>query len=62
MRADIAEECLQFGYITNILLFMLEKYEKTEDAVRLFIECNDVEHAIKIYMNLKERIFGGKNI
>lgn len=59
LEAETAEECSKYGKVTKCVIFEIPEVPE-EEAVRIFVEFERQEAAIKAIVDLNGRYFGGK--
>lgn len=59
----MGEECSKYGNVQRVVIFEItEENFPPELAVRIFIEFDRIEAAIKALVDLEGRFFGGRNV
>ncbi|XP_064632967.1 splicing factor 45-like [Lineus longissimus] len=61
LEPETAEECAKYGKVIRCVIFEIPGAEDTE-AVRIFLEFERVESAIKAIVDLNGRFFGGRTV
>jgi len=59
LESETAEECSKFGKVIKCVIFEIPGSEP-EEAVRIFLEFERLESAIKALVDLNGRFFGGR--
>ncbi|XP_041350438.1 splicing factor 45-like [Gigantopelta aegis] len=59
LEPETAEECSKYGTVIKVLIFEIPA-QTDDEAVRIFIEFERVESAIKAIVDLNGRFFGGR--
>merc|ERR1712224_571875 len=61
LEPETAEECTKYGKVIKCIIMELPDVE-AEEAVRIFVEFERLESAIKAIVDLNGRFFGGRNV
>ncbi|CAL4061816.1 unnamed protein product, partial [Meganyctiphanes norvegica] len=62
LEPEVREECNgKYGNVTQVVIFEIPRAEP-EEAVRIFVEFQRVESAIKAVIDLNGRFFGGRQV
>ncbi|RXG55149.1 Splicing factor 45 [Armadillidium vulgare] len=62
LEPEVREECSsKYGNVTQVIIFEIPKAHP-EEAVRIFVEFQRVEAAIKAVIDLNGRFFGGRQV
>jgi splicing factor 45 len=59
LEGETAEECSKYGKVTKCLIFEIPD-GADDEAVRIFLEFERMESAIKAVVDLNGRYFGGR--
>ncbi|XP_025106487.1 splicing factor 45-like isoform X2 [Pomacea canaliculata] len=59
LEPETAEECSKYGKVTKVIIFEMPEADDDE-AVRIFVEFERMESAIKAIVDLNGRYFGGR--
>ena len=63
LEEEIGEECSKYGQISKIVIFeVTEPGFPPDQAVRIFVEFERMESAMKALIDLDGRFFGGRTI
>uniref|UniRef100_A0A915D5E8 Splicing factor 45 n=1 Tax=Ditylenchus dipsaci TaxID=166011 RepID=A0A915D5E8_9BILA len=61
LEGEIKEEMKKYGQLNNVILHSMPN-ASVEEAIRIFLEFTNVNHAIKAVVDLNGRFFGGRAI
>ncbi|XP_065901529.1 splicing factor 45-like [Dysidea avara] len=61
LQPEVTEECSKYGEVVKCLVYEIPSLPDHE-AVRIFVEFNRVESAIKAVVDLNGRFFGGRTV
>lgn len=61
LREEVFEECGRYGLAINCVIFVI-KDAPEEDSVRIFVEFERKESAIKAYAAINGRFFAGRTV
>ncbi|XP_006820703.1 splicing factor 45-like [Saccoglossus kowalevskii] len=61
LEPETAEECTKYGKVTRVLIFEIPG-GAPDEAVRIFVEFERLESAIKAVVDLNGRYFGGRTV
>ncbi|CAH1785008.1 unnamed protein product, partial [Owenia fusiformis] len=61
LEGETAEECSKYGKVTKCLIFEIPDAEP-EEAVRIFVEFEKLDTAIKAVIGMNGRFFGGRTV
>lgn len=59
LEGEVSEECSKYGKVTKVMIYEIPDVPE-EEAVRIFIEFERMESAIKAIVDLNGRYFGGR--
>ena len=64
LNAEIGEECSKYGEGVKVTVYELPEPAKhpQEEAVRIFVKFSKQAAAMKAYIDLDGRYFGGRNV
>lgn len=62
LQPETAEECAKYGEVTKVVIYEIPEGIDEEEAVRIFVEFQRVESAIKAVVDLNGRYFGGRTV
>lgn len=63
LEDEVGEECSKYGQISSILIFeVTEPGYPPEQAVRIFVQFERMESAMKALIDLEGRFFGGRTV
>lgn len=60
LEPETKEECSKYGQVRRCYIYEFKEYDNEEDAVRIFIQFERIESAIKALIDLNGRYFGGR--
>ncbi|ESO99544.1 hypothetical protein LOTGIDRAFT_113486 [Lottia gigantea] len=61
LEPETAEECSKYGKVYKCVIYEMQEVEEDE-AVRIFVEFERMESAIKALVDLNGRYFGGRTV
>jgi len=62
LEPEVREECREkYGPVEKVLIFQIPRVDQTE-AVRIFVEFEKVDSAVKAIIDLNGRFFGGRQV
>jgi splicing factor 45 len=61
LEPEVKEECSKYGQVNNVTVFQMPDMDG-EDAIRIFVEFASVDPAVKGFMDLDGRFFGGRQV
>lgn len=62
LQPETAEECAKYGEVAKVIIYEIPEGVKEDEAVRIFVEFQRVESAIKAVVDLNGRYFGGRTV
>ncbi|XP_031561194.1 splicing factor 45-like [Actinia tenebrosa] len=62
LQPETAEECAKYGEVNKVIIYEIPEGVAEEEAVRIFVEFQRVESAIKAVVDLNGRYFGGRSV
>lgn len=62
LQPEVIEECSKYGEVSNCLVFEIPHGAPDDEAVRIFVEFQRLESAIKSVVDLNGRFFGGRTV
>uniref|UniRef100_A0A914XPP8 Peroxisome biogenesis factor 2 n=1 Tax=Plectus sambesii TaxID=2011161 RepID=A0A914XPP8_9BILA len=62
LEPEVRDEMLKYGQVTNVIVFKMPQPICEEESVRIFVEFFNVAQAIKAFVDLNGRFFGGRSI
>lgn len=63
LEDEIGEECSKYGTVTHIVIFeVTEPGFPADEAVRIFVQFDRTEAALKALIDLGGRFFGGRTV
>jgi len=60
LEAETASECTKYGEVVKCIIYEMPDGTPPEEAVRIFVEFHRPESALKAYIDLNGRYFGGR--
>lgn len=62
LQPETAEECAKYGEVAKVIIYEIPEGVAEDEAVRIFVEFQRVESAIKAVVDLNGRYFGGRTV
>ncbi|KAL1504251.1 hypothetical protein AB1Y20_010660 [Prymnesium parvum] len=62
LSGEIGEECSKYGEVLKVTIFEVAAGAPPEEAVRIFVKFSKQAAAMKAYIDLDGRFFGGRNV
>jgi len=63
LQPEVVEECAKYGEVVKVVIYEFPQGAQVEEeAVRIFVEFQRVESAIKALVDLNGRFFGGRTV
>ena len=62
LEQETMDECQKYGKCLKCLIFEMLDYTTDDEAVRIFVEFDKIDSAIKAIIDLNGRFFGGRSV
>lgn len=62
LEGETREECTKYGEVIQVVIYEIPTGVVAEEAVRIFVQFNRVESAVKAVVDLHNRFFGGRTV
>jgi len=62
LEGETREECSKYGEVIQVIIYEIPSGVAPEEAVRIFVQFNRIESAIKAVVDLHNRFFGGRTV
>lgn len=63
LQPEVVEECAKYGEVVKVIIYEFPQGAQVEEeSVRIFVEFQRVESAIKALVDLNGRFFGGRTV
>ncbi|XP_063684449.1 splicing factor 45-like [Bolinopsis microptera] len=62
LEGETREECSKYGEVIQVVIYEIPSGVAVEEAVRIFVQFNRVESAVKAVVDLHNRFFGGRTV
>lgn len=62
LEGETREECSKYGEVVQVVIYEIPSGVAVEEAVRIFVQFNRVESAVKAVVDLHNRFFGGRTV